>query len=433
MVKYPDWLGDLTRKDEKLRSHHGLQPRRDGWHKMIDCKKRYIAKPMPLGDVVAILDARINEIRGVVTEKPIRLAINSTTIEDLVGIFLAHLWQRHTTGMPRKLERRTYDDYVEVLDRFVELVGPDNLAIRAEPQWFTKFARSIAKKAVSSRRREIIYLTAFFNWAGPGRHNLNFYKKPVEFGPDLVKPEESLLRAAMSQNNDCYTPAQYMKALTAVRECPMLMAIGLLGLNAAYLPSDLTKLPINKVDLDAGIVEFPRPKSGIERKTVLMPETVFYLRRYLAVRPQPSIEMGDAEPLFLRDDGLAFNQRIADEAAEREEAEPVRANHTSSLSGYWRAATGLPTKGLRTTFATNADDAEDQRAVDVVMGHAAKTVRQKHYVKHFDPQRLRKIVEHVWRRVVTAIPTPATASVSASSLTRSGRSASGSRASVPAR
>jgi integrase len=407
---YPAWLGKLTQRDEARRRGAGLYPAKDGWYKTIQLKKRYIAKPMPLGDALAILPTRIAEIEGHVEERPARLAAGSTTIDQLAEMFIAHLWQRHTTGMPKKLARRTYDDYCDTLSRFVECAGPDAMAITAGPDWFTRFARAISRKAATSRRRDIIYITAFFNWAGPGRHALNFYRTPVNFGPDLVKPDESEIRTKLAESSTQYSPEQYLAALMAVRECPLLFAAGLLGLNCAFYASDISLLPASDLDLEKGLHWFPRPKTKIKRKAVLMPETIWAIRRYLETRP-PLAEGVDR--VFVREDGRPFNVR-------RNSGPDGHGSHGDSLGAYWSGITGLPFKGLRTTFATAADGFVDQQAVDLIMGHAAKSIRAKHYVKQFAPQRLAACIEHVWQQCVSAIPLPAEASISAVALLRRG-------------
>jgi len=413
-VVYPAWLGQLTHRDESLRRHHGLFPARDGWYKTVNLKKRYIAKPMPLADVVTLLPARLAEITGQVEERPVKLGAGSTTIEQLAEIFIAHLWQRHQTGQPRKLSRRTYDDYCATLELFVTTVGETQPAIAAGPTWFTRFARVIAKRAATTRRRHAIYLIAFFNWAGPGRHALNFYKTPVNFGPDFVKPSEDQIRAELDDADVLYTPQAFAEALGSVVDCPLLYAAGLLGLNCGYLPSDLVSLPEAEVNLDAEdpILRFPRPKTNIERLNPLMPETVAALRAYLKIRPKPSTA---GEGLFfINEYGEPFNTR-------RYTGQDKPGVHSNTIGAYWRQVTGKPFKGLRTTLATQADSANDDRAVDLILGHAAKTIRQKNYVKQFEASRCRAVIERFWPLFVAEAPPLSGASKPASELARAAR------------
>jgi integrase len=405
---YPDWLGELNNKQENLRAAHGLQARRDGWYKTIQSKRRYIARPMPLADVVKILDKRVAELTGNGIERSTPLATNATTIEELAEMFIAHLWQRVQTGTPRKMARQTYNDYLHVLERFTGVVGPHEPAADANPTWFSRFMRTINRKALTSQRRDVIYLTSFFNWAGPGRHSLNFFKDPVQFGPDFRKPDEAKVMAHLRTYSTLYTADTFNAALDAVAPCRMLYAMGLLALNCAFLPEDLATVPLSAIDLKGGVVEFPRGKNGNPRKAVLMPETIEALTAWVAERPRGA----KVDPaLFVRGDGKSFNQRASDQPG-------VVQSQGNTLARYWSWITGRPLKGLRTTFATEADGAIDQRAVDLVMGHAADSVRAKFYVKQFDAERIRSVVEPVWKRVGPRGPLPSVATIGPSALAR---------------
>lgn len=407
MNTYPAWLGTLNGKAESLRKHHGLSPGPDGWYKWVDGRRRYIARRMSLDQVVQILPHRLGELRGLVVEKSTSLAISSTSIEELAEMFLAHLWQRHQTGQPRKLSRYTYADYLDVLERFCSVVGPRQPAIAAHAGWFTLFARSIASKAATSRRREMIYIKAFFKWAGPGEYALGFYQTPVKFGPDFVAPSEGVMREAREEYSTAYTQAQIEAALQLVYQVPILHAAGLVALNCAFLPVDLITVPFSALDLDGQAIDFPRGKNGNPRKSHLMPETVAALRRYIDQWRKPRAD--DAEPIFVGDDGRPFGLH-------RESGPGKHVQRSNALSQYWGTITGLPMKGLRTTFATEADDAVDQVAVDLVLGHAAKSVRSKFYVKRFDACRLSAVVNQVWSRVGPRKPPPDVAELSAARL-----------------
>jgi hypothetical protein len=47
----------------------------------------------------------------------------------------------------------------------------------------------------------------------------------------------------------------------------------LLGINGGMGNSDCANLPLRAVDLDAGMIDFPRPKTGIARRCPLWPDT----------------------------------------------------------------------------------------------------------------------------------------------------------------
>lgn len=398
MATYPEWLGSLSRKDELLRAHHGLYASPDGWYKSFRGKKRYICRRLPLADVVALLPHRLQELDGQIS-KPLSLAVSSLTIEQLAEIYAAHLQRRHDTGSPRPITARTMSEHLDVLARFVAPVQ-HQLAINVRPEWFTHFARSISQLAASSRNRQIGYLFAFLNWAGPGKHSFNFYKQPVPVGPELRKPSAHEMRTALANYNPAYSPAEYGDALNAVACCPVLFAAGLLALNAALLPIDLVTLPRAAVDLHAGTLRFPRGKNGNARRAVLMPETIAAVSRYLDFRPAVR---DDQEPLFVDGNRRVFG--VAGEANNR-------------LSRAWSLITGKRLVGLRSTFATYADSQPDQGAIDVIMGHTPRTIRSQHYVKEFGDDRLRKVIEPVWKPFSVCAQLQPIASIDAAKLAR---------------
>jgi integrase len=386
-MKRPAWLKPLTDRDERLRAAHGLTPKRDGWYKSLDGRTRYVAKPMGVPEVVALIPARVNDIRAKSSGRTVTVAQAGLTLEALAELYLAWLYQRLTTGVPKKLNRRTYDDNVRTIDRFVELVGPDRIAETIGPDDFTRYAKGeLAGRAPSSVRRFIIYVEAFANWAAPGSRKAGHLSRPWQFGPDFRKPSDDEITTSAADSDKAYSPAQVRRAFLRVKRSPLLRAAGWLALNCAFGPKDIGTLPESVVDLDAGAITFPRGKTGVGRQCVLWRPTVLALRAYLANRP-PACR-GSAAGLFFRSSNGLPHYR-------EPEGEDAGAKY-DGIGNRWCKLTGLPLGGLRATFATIADEWEDQRAVDVVMGHRSKgTIRQRHYAKRMDRERIRRLVEHI--------------------------------------
>ena len=82
-MRQPNWLPKPTRRDEALRAGHGLTLKKDGCHKWLDGRVTYIAKPMKLAEVVAILDERISAIRAKRAGTPVTVSSASLTLEGL--------------------------------------------------------------------------------------------------------------------------------------------------------------------------------------------------------------------------------------------------------------------------------------------------------------------------------------------------------------
>ena len=73
----------------------------------------------------------------------------------------------------------------------------------------------------------------------------------------------------------------------------------LLGINCGFGNADCATLPIRALDLEEGWINFPRPKTGLDRRCPLWPETIKSLQEWLA----QTIESGNA------DDFLHYRER----------------------------------------------------------------------------------------------------------------------------
>jgi integrase len=208
--------------------------------------------------------------------------------------------------------------------------------------------------------------------------------KPTRFGPQFKKPSATVLRRHRASNGK--------RMLTAV-ECRKLLksatvqlkAMVLLGLNCGFGNHDCATLPLSAVDLDDAIIEFPRPKSGVERRCPLWPETVTALRDAIAERPQPKTDVAK-DLVFVTSRGRSWlSGGIANPISHA-----VR--NLMKAAGVHRAGIGPYT--LRHVFRTIADGAKDTPATELIMGHADASMAA-HYREHIEDSRLRAVVDHV--------------------------------------
>jgi integrase len=412
-IKRPDWLPPLTPREEKQRAAAGLVPKRDGWYKSINGKATYITRRLPLREALELLPARRAEITGqslnTVTAAVSRVDM---TLEQLVEVFLASMLSRVQTGVPKKMSRFTYDDFVKVLFAFVEVVGGERQATTIGPTDFSAYIRTIAARAASTRMRHIQCIDRLFNWAGPGRKAMNLIPY-VQRGADWIKPSASESRQALAGLEKAYTPEQVTATFELVKDNPFLNATAHLGLNCGFIPKDVADLPEASVDLDQAMILFPRGKTGMDRICPLVPETVRALRTYLRYRAKLKRLDPRAQGLFFRTrQGLPYARQYVNEDLPEDASTPY-----NRVGKQWSATVGLPYTGLRSTLATLADGWPDERAIDLVLGHkvglTGDKIRTRNYAKYVDPERVRKLVDYVWPRAFGQAGPPSAAAPSA--------------------
>ena len=179
--------------------------------------------------------------------------------------------------------------------------------------------------------------------------------------------------------------AKELRAILDAAPMP-LKAMILLGLNAGFGNNDCATLPTEALDLQSGWVHFPRPKTGIDRRCPLWPETVAALQETIGGRPTPR----DA-----KDDGLAFITKYGQAwTGTTATARPLSAEFHKLLVNLGLHRNGLGFYALRHTFETIGGDSRDQVAVDFIMGHSRNDMASV-YRERIEDARLVAVTEHV--------------------------------------
>jgi len=170
----------------------------------------------------------------------------------------------------------------------------------------------------------------------------------------------------------------------------------LLGVNCGFGNNDCGMLPCSALDLDGGWINFPRPKTGIDRRCPLWPESVAALRDVLEQRPAPKEEAAEGR-VFVTNRGRTWSRQA--ELVMRD-GRPT-ADRNNPVSKQTRKL--LDTLGLnghrnfyclRHTFETIGGASRDQIAVDAIMGHSDGSMAEA-YREHIDDDRLRAVADHV--------------------------------------
>src|SRR5207249_3604231 len=163
-------------------------------------------------------------------------------------------------------------------------------------------------------------------------------------------------------------------------------AMVLLGINCGFGNADCGNLPLSALDLDAGWVDYPRPKTGIPRRCPLWPETVQAIKEALARRPEPK-DAADAELVFVTKYGKGWAKDTSTNPVSQETAKLLRRLHINGRKGL-----GFYT--LRHVFRTVADEAKDQPAADYIMGHEIPHMSSV-YRETISNARLKAVADHV--------------------------------------
>jgi integrase len=178
-------------------------------------------------------------------------------------------------------------------------------------------------------------------------------------------------------------------------------AMILLGINCGYGNQDCSLLAHDYLDLKAGWVRFPRPKTGAQRRAKLWPETVAALREAIAQRPKPPDGVL-AERVFITLKGNGFEARTktpAEGDGEKlagYEDNPISKQFSKLLDSLNMRRHGNGFYSLRRMFETIGGGCLDRVAVSFIMGHIADSGDMSAiYRQRIDDSRLEAVAKHV--------------------------------------
>ena len=286
-----------------------------------------------------------------------------------------------------EITRRSFRDYRETSDFIVENLGKRTLVAGLTPRDFERLRAKLAERLGPTRLgHEVQRIRSVFKFA----YESQIIEKPVLFGPGFKKPSLRVLRVQRAKNGERMFSAAEIRKILKASDTTM-RAMVLLGANGGMGQSDLAALPIAALDLKGRWCVYPRPKTGINRRIPLWPETTAAIREAIAARPEPKDEP-DAGLVFLTDTGLPWV---------RETREGVHLDHITKR--FIRLLNDLGLKrprvsfyALRHTFQTVADEARDPVAVSSIMGHVASSSDMASvYRQRISDARLLVVTEHV--------------------------------------
>ena len=243
--------------------------------------------------------------------------------------------------------------------------------------------KTTTKDGTARASKEITQTRMIFSWG----HKQELCKPP-RFGTEFIKPSKDVLR----RHRQASPPKMFESA--EIRE--MLSAAGvhtrawiLLGINCAFIQRDLLDLTTDSVDLSNAMIDFPRRKTAVERRSPLWHEIVAALQASQAQRRIPTDELHTAR-FFVTRQGNVLVRDL--QSASRSDPVHNALQKLQNRLGIKRP--GRSFGAFRHTFRTVADETCDFPAMLRIMGHSDNTIADQYRERSRD-DRLRKVADHV--------------------------------------
>ncbi len=318
-------------------------------------------------------------------------ASDGCTIADACNIFLTSKRNRLDGG---ELSAHSFAKYFETCELLIGHFGKDRRVDDLRPDDFESFRKALAQGCgVVTLKSKINRCRVVLKYASDNE----LIDRLVRYGRAFDRPSAKMMRRARNEAGLRIFEAAELRTLIDEAD-PVLRAMILLGVNAGFGNTDVASLPQPAVDLDAGWVDFPRPKTEIRRRVPLWAETIKALREALTKRPEAKDD-ADADLCFLTVRGTRFVR------VQPSKRTPGRYVTINALSRRFESLTrqlgingrkGLGFYTLRHVFETIAGESRDQVAVNAIMGHVDNSMAAV-YRERISDERLRSVTDCVHR------------------------------------
>lgn len=329
-----------------------LSPCTNGqWGKIIRGKRWYFGA---WADPQAALAKFNREKDDLAAGRVPRTTGDGLTVLALINHFTDAKRKRVETG---QLKPRTLEDYITVCDRVLKVFGAHTEWGLLTPADFEKlrtdFASTHAAVALGCDIGRVRVLANYADETFQVRAAIGKFKKPTK---------SEMRRERASRPKKMFTAREIRTMLR--KATPNMKAMILLGINCGFGNNDCALLTTDKMDLDGRWHYFPRPKTGIERRCPLWPETVRALRAVVARRPAMA-DPALAGRVFITAKGGSFEWLGQDNPISKEMRKLL------IKCGFYQK--GVNFYALRHTFRTIGKRPKGKETVEFIMGHAPES------------------------------------------------------------
>lgn len=319
------------------------------------------------------------------------------TVGELANRFLEVAEVRRDGG---EIEPRTFVDYYRECERLVRFFGKGRSVETITREDLRDLRRHLARGIKPDTLNGRIGMTrSIFRFA----YDEELIDRPIRFSRDLKRPDQRTLRRSRAEAGRKHFLANEIRVL--LDAAPLqIKAMILLGINCALGNRDVAELPIACIDIEHGWLDYPRGKTGIQRRCPLWPETIAAIVAVMDARKksQKQIVAEAGGLLFVTRKGKVF---VRSHAKKSPDGRPQVVEHDALATTVKRLMArkgvdmrGLGFYGLRRSFETIGAETGNQVAVDFIMGHVpAASDMGAIYRRHVAESALRQVTDHVRR------------------------------------
>ncbi len=389
-------MTDVNERRRKSKPKKPKKPRPDfplyahgvgKWAKKVKGKTVYFTKWTDDPKGVAALEMWLEQKDDLLAgREPRKHDPDAFTIVDLCNHYLTHHEERRDRG---EISPRTFLCMRTSCGNIIDCFGKTRPVSDLTPDDFGKLRSALAgtRKAVSLRN-EMQRCRSVFRYA----YVNGLIDREIRYGSKFDRPELKQVRRERWQSKDEHglrmLDADELRLILDNTKQPLRTMV-LLAVNCGFGPTDLSRLPMQYIDLEEGLIDYPRPKTEADRVCPLWPETIEAIQEWIPKRPKPK-DRANNDLLFLTVRGAPFLKVAVD--GTHKDAAGQEFNKVLNRLGLKRRGIGL--YALRHTFRTIADDARDTVAANLIMGHVDNSMAAV-YREDVAIDRLRAVTDHV--------------------------------------
>ena len=297
----------------------------------------------------------------------------------------SYLTYKQTLLDSGEISQRWLDDLQKACEILLASVGKQRIAETLQPVDFEKLRKDIVTgKSPTVAKNVINRIRSVFKFAEEN----DLVERRIKFGTGFKPPSKAVIRKHRNTKPKKLFSATDVRKLIHAADTTMAAMI-ILAMNAGLNNTDICELQRFHVDLKTGWVDYPRTKTGIQRKFKLWPETIEKLAAALENRYEPH-KKEDAGYFFITHFGNPWHPRNS------------LAKEFSKLRDICGIAGSF--QYFRHTFETVAGGSKDQVAVDYIMGHVDNSMAAE-YRESIDDSRIESVCQFVndWLAAETQI------------------------------